>query len=337
MDLGSQYLVDFESVIMSRDNLGLGIYTSGGGDVNVTAQGSINIDSSRIATFNGGNVNIESYTGDVNAGSGGAIAIPINVFSARVNIPIQPFEQVYANGIVAETLVNPSQIPGSATVPGNITIKTPEGSIYSDLGGILQLALNGNVSAGPTIDLEAGTPNPPGDWGSKLPPLYGPPPGVDDNGIGDINLGDSGVIGGTVNVKATGKINGLVISRQNSTVTAPNLGTLTVLAGGTATVSAQSTSGGGITIIGGQGVNASGVGSGATLLGQNVSVNGGTAHSTLGTTANTTSATQSAAVTANTDAKQTVATDNTEENPDKKKHPTLQRMKRVTVILPKAS
>ena len=39
MDLGSQYLVQFEAQIMSLDNLGLGIYTSGGGNVNVTAKG----------------------------------------------------------------------------------------------------------------------------------------------------------------------------------------------------------------------------------------------------------------------------------------------------------
>jgi len=34
----------------------LGIYTAGAGNVNVTALGDINIDGSRIATFNGGNI-----------------------------------------------------------------------------------------------------------------------------------------------------------------------------------------------------------------------------------------------------------------------------------------
>ena len=314
MDLGSQYLVDFESTIMKRDNLGLGIYTSGGGDVNVTAQGSINIDSSRVATFDGGDVNIESFMGDVNAGSGGAIAIPINVFSPYANLPVQPFEQVYANGIVAETLVNSSLVPGSATVPGNITVTTPQGSIYSSQGGILQVALNGNISAGPTVTLSAGSPG------------Y----------VGNIDLSDSGVIGGTVNLTANGNITGLVISRQNSTVTAGQSFSGTVLSGGTANLSAGGTVSG--IIIGGVGANVSGGGGvSATILTQNASVDGGGAKSTLGTTANTTAATQSAAVAASSDAKQQVATDNTENNPDKKKHPTLQRMKRVTVILPKAS
>ena len=317
MDLGSQYLIEFESEIMSQDNLALGIYTSGGGDVNVTAHGSINIDSSRVATFNGSGVNVESFTGDVNAGSGGSVYVPINVFSAEGNVPNEPFEDVFANGIVAETLVDNSyQIPppGSATVPGNITVTTPQGSIYSSLGGILQVALNGNISAGPTVTLVAGSPG------------Y----------IGNIDVSGSGVIGGTVNLTANGNIKGLVISRQNSSVNAAQSFSGTVLSGGTANLSAGGTVSG--TIIGATGVNASGGGGvSATILTQSASVNGGAAKSTLGTTANTTSATQSAAVAASSDAKQTVATDNPEENPDKKKQPTLQRLKRVTVILPKAT
>ena len=143
---------------MALSNLGLGIYTSGGGNVNVNALGNINIDSSRIATFNGGDIYIESLTGNVNAGSGGNVSIPINVFSPLAGALTQPFEYVYANGIVAQTLVNASLVPGSATVPGNITVITPQGDIIANEGGILQEALNGNISAGPTISLEAGSP-----------------------------------------------------------------------------------------------------------------------------------------------------------------------------------
>ncbi len=47
-----------------------GIYTSGHSDVNVTADGDINVGNARIATFNGGNVFVESYNGDVNVGTG---------------------------------------------------------------------------------------------------------------------------------------------------------------------------------------------------------------------------------------------------------------------------
>ncbi len=105
MDLGSQTLLPFEAEIMNNNGqIGLGMYTSGGGKMTVTAFGTINIDGSRIATLDGGDVFIQSFTGDVNAGSGGTIAIPINVFSPTFSFPYEPVEYVYANGIVADTL-----------------------------------------------------------------------------------------------------------------------------------------------------------------------------------------------------------------------------------------
>lgn len=176
INLGSPDLAAFEDQIMNATQLGLGIYTSGSGDVNVRALGTINVDSSRIATFDGGNIFIESYTGSVNAGSGSStFVVPVNVFSPAAVVG-EPYEYVYANGIVAQTLVNPSQIPGSATVPGNITVLTPQGSIFASQGGILQDVLNGSLPSGPTITLTAGT------FG---PPVY----------IGNIFLGYFGVIG----------------------------------------------------------------------------------------------------------------------------------------------
>ena len=82
MDLGSQELAPFVSSIMHQTGFALGIYTTGGGDVNVTGLGTINIDSSRIGTFNGGDVSVTSDTGDVDAGSGGStFVVPITVFS----------------------------------------------------------------------------------------------------------------------------------------------------------------------------------------------------------------------------------------------------------------
>jgi filamentous hemagglutinin family protein len=315
MDLGSQYLVQFEAEIM-LDNVGLGIYTSGGGNVNVNALGTINIDSSRIATFNGGNIIIESSQGDVDAGSGGNVSIPVNVFSPGANIRNQPFEYVFANGIVAQTLVNASQVAGSATVPGDITVKTPRGNIIANQGGILQEALNGSIAAGPTITLIAGSPGFSG---------------------GNIDLGNSGVIGGTVNITAGGKVTGLVISRQDSTVNAAQSFSGIVLSGGTANLSSAGAISG--TIIGATGVNASGGGGvSATLLGQNVSVNGGSSQSTLGT-ATATATSQSAAGQASADAKEEVASSGVAGEDDEKKakkHSLQHSSKRVTVILPKS-
>jgi filamentous hemagglutinin family protein len=332
MDLGSTELADFEGTIMQANKLGLGIFTSGGGDVNVTALGTIDIDTSRIAAFNGGNVSVTSQTGDVDAGSGAVasqkLAVPVVVFS-----PYGPEfgEQVYANGIAAETLINPSAVPGGATAPGDITVTTPQGDINADLGGIKQEALNGTAPAGPTVTLEAGTPAN-NDWNSKDPPVY----------AGNIYLGTVGVIGETVIARATGAITGLAVSRHDAILTSQTIGGLTVVAGGTANVSVQSPggSGQGITIIGGAGVNASGVGAGATLLGQNVSVNGATATSTLGTSATATSASQSAAGQTSAQNQQQVASnDNGDDEKKKKKKKTelVRSVGRVTVILPKAS
>ncbi len=330
MDLGSEALADFDAQIMAASDLGEGIYTTGGGNINLLALGAINIDSSRVATLNGGNIVITSLTGDVDAGSGGTTPIPINVFPLTTTLPT-PYEYAYANGIVADTLQpepateaypNGVPVPGSASIPGNITVNTPEGDIVADIGGILQESLGGALPPGPTVNLTAGTPAN-DDWSSTASPEY----------VGNVDLGNAGVIGGTVNVRATGKVSGLLISQQNANVTSQTIGSLTVFAVGTANVSGAG-SGPGITIIGGQGVTASGI-TGATLLGQNVSVNGGSAQNTLGTSANASASSQSAAQQSTQSATAQVADTGAgdQDNKKKKKGPEIRKVGRVTVIL----
>ena len=211
-------------------------------------------------------------------------------------------------------------------------METPRGDIIASLGGILQEALNGNVSSGPTITLTAGTP------ASDTSPGY----------AGNINLGDSGVIGGTVNATAYkdangngGNITGLVISRQNSDINAAQNFNGTVLSGGSATVSGGGTVSGIIVGVSGATVS-SGVANGvsANVISQNANV-GGVAQNTLGATASATSTSQSAAQQASNDAKQQVASNNSGDDDDDKKKkkglPLLHRIKRVTVLLPKAT
>jgi hypothetical protein len=324
MDLGSPALSGFQAEIMGNTDYALGVYTSGGGNVTVISQGTVNVNSSRIGAFDGGSVFVESLTGDVNAGSGTTISVPMSSFHITAPGLSQPDEFVYANGIVADTLsleADGSVVPGVPTQPGNITVLTPEGSIYADVGGILQDTLSGTLLPGPSITLEAGTPAN-GDWKSTATPVY----------TGNVDLGNSGAIGGTVNVEATGKVNGLLISSQNANVTSQSVGALTVLAAGTANVTAQSSSGG-ITIIGGAGINASGVGSGATLLGQNVSVNGAAAQSTLGTSASATATSTAAAGESSAAVQQQVAGVGNDDDDKKKKKPEIRRVGRVTVIL----
>ena len=316
MDLGSPYLNQ------SMTGLSYGVYTSDGGDVNVTAASDIDIDGSRIATFNGGNIFIESLGGSVDAGSGGfdenrvyaSYIDPVSGQSAEYD------EGFLGSGILAFTFVSlpGAQLPPNAVAnPGNITVETPRGDINAGLAGIQQVALDGNVAAGPVINLTAGSPS------------Y----------TGNINLGQSGVIGGTVNATASGNITGVIVSRQNSNVQAAQNFIGTVVAGGNADVGA----GGNVSgdIIGGTGANVSG-GSGVTadVISGNANVNG-VASSTIGTSASATSSSQSAAQQASSQAAQQVAVNSSDDTDDtdvnKKKKPALLRhIKRVTVILPKS-
>ena len=175
------------------------------------------------------------------------------------------------------------------------------------------------TAPGPTINLTAGT---------KGPPTYS----------GNVDLGQGGVFGGaTVNVTAQGNITGFIVSRQNSSIIAAQSFNGTVLSGGTANLSAGGSIGG--TVIGISGVTATGATGSATLLGQNVSVNGGGSQSTLGTSAAATSTSQAAAQQASSDTKQIASNDATASDDDEKKKakrgPTLtRRVGRVTVILP---
>jgi hypothetical protein len=322
LTLGSQDLADLQREIIRAHGLGLGIYSSSFGDVKVTALQNIDVNSSRIATYNGGNISVKSLEGDVNAGNGDAILTPIVSYYVSEGVKAEFNESVFGSGIMATTLIDPSRVPGSPALPGNILVETPQGNIVANQGGILQAVLNGSLLPGPTITLIAGTRSA-GD-------LVG--------FAGNIQLGDSGVIGGTVNLDANGDITGLVISRQNSTINAAQSFNGTVLAGGTANLSAGGNIAG--TIIGIGGVNASGgAGVSATVLGQNVSVNGGASESTLGTTATATSVGQSASQQANTDAKQEVAGGQQpdDEQKNKGKRPVITRRSRVTVILPKTT
>jgi len=324
LDLGSG------SLVPDAGYLGYGIFTAGPGDVNVTAFSDINIDSSRIATYDGGNIFIEALQGDVNVGTGGDT--PVHVYTTFVNPAtgkgISYGEYVYGSGIVANTLLPPDagvKFPANAAkLPGNITVETPQGNITASLGGITQEALDGNIGGGPTITLTAGT-FPTGKVGQ---------PGYFAGYPGNIDLGESGVIGGTVNVSANGNVTGLVISRQASTINAAQNFSGTVLSGGAADVSGGGTVSG--TIVGVGGASVSGATVTAAVLGQNVSVNGGASQSTLGSSASATSTSQAAANQSDSQSKQQLAADDGDSDDKKKKKllPTIQRVKRVTIILP---
>ncbi|MDB6109494.1 MAG: hypothetical protein JWR69_1244, partial [Pedosphaera sp.] len=310
-------------------NVAYGIYTSGHSDVRVVAAKDINIQTARIGAFNGGNVFVTSLTGDVNAGNGAneTLFVPVvlqDLITGLLTTRSIANPKPYGSGILALSPTAAFQAPGGNGLPGNITVSTPQGDIVSTLGGISQYALNGSIDGGPTITLTAGTP---ASGGSPAIP-------------GNILLGAGGVIGGTVNITAQGNVEGLIVSRQNSSINAAQGISVTLISGGTANLSAGGSISGAVVGIGG--VSASG-GQGVTadVLGQNVSINGGASQSTLGTAAAATSSSQSAAQQSTSEAHEQVAATNTQDddaNKKKVKGPVLvKRTGRVTVILPSKS
>jgi len=222
--------------------------------------------------------------------------------------------QIYGSGVVATSLPKSIQAAGENPLPGNITVETPNGNISSSDAGVLQYALDGSTAAGPTITLVAGTPNV-----------------ASTANQGNVDLGHSGVIGGSVDTSAQGNVSGLVISRQNSVINTVGSFSGTLLAAGTADISAGGSVSG--TIIGVGGITANAGSMTATLLSQNVS--GGT--SALASSATTTTTGASAAATASAEATQqanTAPTDNqNQDDLKKKKLPLIRKLSRVTVIL----
>jgi hypothetical protein len=309
-------------------NMAYGIWTSGHSDITLTANEDIDIGGARVADFNGGNILIRSEHGNVNAGNGAnsVLVVPVvfrdttgKLVSGEITDP-RPF----GSGVLAISPTTAFQTPGANGLPGNITIETPQGDIVSTLGGIQQFALNGSIAGGPTITLTAGTPASPGHPGYK----------------GNVDLGQGGVLGGTVNITAQGNVSGLIVSRQNANINAAQSFSGTLLSGGIANVSATAGTISG-TVIGIGGVNASGgAGVTAAVLGQNVSIGGAAATSTLGTTAAATTTSQAAGQQANSDTQQQLAKNTTQGDDEKKnkaKGPTfVKRVGRVTVILPKS-
>jgi hypothetical protein len=309
LDLGT------EGIGNSGRQVGLGVYSAGGGNVTVTAYSDVNIDGSRIGTYDGGNVIVESFTGNVNVGSGGNTVSGafLTYVDPATGLPGSYAEDVFGSGIVAFTLVPGSASQGyppadvaTAALPGNITVTTPEGDITTSQAGIIQIALDGSSTPGPIIDLSAGS----------------------DGYIGNIDLGNSGVIGGTIKLTATGEITGQFVGRQGIVINAPIFNGIGVAP----TITATGDTGG--TLIGNQ-VSVSGA-STANIQSQSASVSGGAASSTLGR-ATASAASQSAAQQANNASQQLANSDlgNDKQNDDKK--PLIKRVKRVTVILPKTT
>jgi len=328
-----------------------GIYTTGHGNVSVTATRDINVGSGCIGSFNGGNVFVESYQGSVNAGNGVNKALFVyGIFLDQNGVPqfgtigdlsdplaLQADPAPYGSGILSEYPTLKYQTPGGSGQPGNITILTPHGNVVSGRGGISQFALNGSIAGGPVVTVEAGFGN---TEKTLLDPSGSGLVGIMVGGVftpvGNVVLGQGGLVGGTVNITAP-NIEGLIVSRQNANINASQSFSGTLLSGGSANFAGGGSVAGTVVGIGGISV-AGGATVTATLLSQNVSVGGAGDQSTLGTSAGATASAQAAAQQSSQAAdQQATGTGTADEDKMKKVKPQLRRTSRVTVLLSAAT
>jgi filamentous hemagglutinin family protein len=193
MNVGGSLDVGGEFTAFGDPSSPKGIFTTSGGNVSVIADGNVNVNGSRIAAYDGGNINVKSSNGDVNAGAGGSgyvtlQALELNpVTQQLVGIPAT----IPGSGILATTVV------GSDAALGDITVKAPNGSINASSGGILQIAFNGVGTQNNLIDLNAGL---------------------------DIVATGSGVIGVNVTLHAGRTVTGLFVAQHAVNATAQNFG-----------------------------------------------------------------------------------------------------------------
>jgi hypothetical protein len=223
-----------------------GIFTTSGGDVQVSAVGDVNVEGSRIAAYDGGNITIESQNGNVNAGTGGEGYVTLNALEL--------------NPITGQLIGIPATIPGSGilatTVPhanatiGNILVETPNGSISAGLGGVVQLSFDGTDAANAVVYLLTGYEL----WDASGQNLLtaddllasdnlsvnaSGTQGTLQNSTGDIigqlkyvspneniDSSDSGVIAQNIVAYATGEIEGLLVAFNKVTVRSTQPGPL---------------------------------------------------------------------------------------------------------------
>lgn len=247
-----------------------GIFTTSGGDVSVTAAGNINLEGSRIAAYDGGNVTIQSLTGDIDAGIGGSGYVTLDalqydpITQQLTSIPAT----IPGSGILATT------VAGSDALLGNILVETPHGNFSASQGGVIQLSFNNTDSSAAIAYILAGYElvDPSGqnpltaDDISAADHLQNNPAGSQyaatlfdgaGNIIGqlvsapteeNIDASGSGVIGQNIIARATGQVQGLFIGLNNVDLDANHLNNVFVV-GRTVDLTSTEPTGPGIEVI----------------------------------------------------------------------------------------
>jgi filamentous hemagglutinin family protein len=126
-----------------------GIFSTDQGNVDVYANGTIDVNGSRIAAYDtrqntdnssgtpGGSVTVVSKNGDINAGNGGSGFVYFSSFQVGPgpDYPVTTFSSTIPGSGIMEV---------SYTQPGNILVEAPNGTVNAGAGGILQLFLTGS-------------------------------------------------------------------------------------------------------------------------------------------------------------------------------------------------
>ena len=191
VNVGSTYFT-------GNDPYARGIFSTDNSDVSVIAGADITISGSRIAAYDGGNVTVRSLDGNVDVGAGGQGLAAVEEFHVDpVTHALSSYTAtIPGSGVLATTFPVSLEpyFPTSKNTVGNILVETPRGNITATAAGIVQLPLNGSGPKAGTVTLLAGTEEANGQV------LY----------PGNIDVSGSGVIGGSVELKATGNIKGLI-------------------------------------------------------------------------------------------------------------------------------
>jgi hypothetical protein len=294
-----------------------GIFAIRHADVSVTAVNDIDINGSRIASYDGGSVTVKSSDGSINAGSGAMAYVRLDV----VGIDPQTFavthesQAIPGSGIIAATLKY------STYGVGDITVETPKGDILANSGGIVQLALGVGKSSSSMISLKAGTRD---AAGNVVHP-------------GSISAENSGVMGQNVDMEAAGDIRGLVIAQQGININAKENVNVTAIAQTGVNIGGATISGNVISV--GGAINAQGQSVDATLQADSVNASG-SANAKGFTGGNAAGATSTVKQTEEPAKDNTSVTAKAEEEDEKKKKRAsviaVRTKGRVTVILPKS-
>jgi len=342
IDIHADHTINVGSQLnFTSDETPKGIFTSSGGDVTVEAKNGVNVNGSRIATYNGGNISVIADHGNIDAGAGGLGSV--SVFRTVVD-PITGAVSINAttipgSGILATTL------PGTDARIGNIHVEADDGNVIASAGGVLQLSFNGvkennsgmiDISSYGRIKYQVDANGDlVRDANDRLVPLLDANNHTipADKTKGNIAANNSGIIGGNVTLNADGDITGLVVAQQNINITSLSSVSVTALAQGSANVSGANVNNS--TIVGGASVSVdAGSIANSTLASGSVSASG--VQSGVSTGVGNTAAAASNSKIAD-DSSTTVAkkTDEDEEEKKKKKPIQLARtVSRVTVILP---